>query len=382
MAKRGKGAYRTAKSPYIQIDVQYAGARLRCSSGTTSQREAEAIIEDWKTAQRRRIAGVAEPKAKPDFTINEAAARYYEEIGAARKSAEEIDRDLAWLVENIGPDTRLSEIDENLILRLMAQRRGEGSRRNAEWAPVSETTLNREIVERLRAVLTRAAKVWKVEAPIINWKDVVSPEPEGGQFGKELTPHQEAELFAKLRPDLHAIMRFAVVTGVRMGALTKLEWRHVDFDNGTIRVEKKTRKPGVHWHTVPMTREARQILLGERGRHPRAVWTYVVHQRRGSRTPGDRLPLTWHVLRNQTDKAFKAAGLRGDEKFRRHDMRHTAARRVLRHSKNLSAVKSMLGHSDISMTVRYASATLEDVRSAMETGVETVSPENPQTKVG
>lgn len=382
MAKRGKGAYRTAKSPYIQIDVQYAGARLRCSSGTASQREAEAIIEDWKTAQRRRLSGIVEPKTKPDLTINEAAARYYEEIGAGRKSAEEIDRDLAWLVESIGPDTRLSEIDENLILKLMAQRRGEGSRRNAKWAPVSETTLNREIVERLRAVLTRAAKVWKAEAPVINWKDVASPEPEGGQFGKELTPQQEADLFAKLRPDLHAIMRFDLVTGVRIGALRQLEWRHVDFVSGTIRVMKKSKNPGTHWHTVPLTREARQILLGEQGRHPRFVWTYVVHQRRGSRAPGDRLPLTWAVLRNQTDNALKAAGLRDEEKFRRHDIRHTAARRVLRQSKNLSAVKSMLGHSDISMTVRYASATLEDVRAAMEPDVVSVSPENPQSKVG
>ena len=46
-------------------------------------------------------------------------------------------------------------------------------------------------------------------------------------------------------------------------------------------------------------------------------------------------------------------------------MRHTGATRTLRASKNLRAVKEMLGHADIKTTMRYAHALVDDVAEAM-----------------
>jgi Phage integrase family len=47
----------------------------------------------------------------------------------------------------------------------------------------------------------------------------------------------------------------------------------------------------------------------------------------------------------------------------------TAARRMLRSSKNIRAVQRLLGHSDIGTTAIYADAQIDDVREALE-GVE------------
>lgn len=192
-----------------------------------------------------------------------AAERYFSEVGVLRKSAEEIDRDLDWLVQQLGPDKNISEIDENEILRLMAVRRGMGNLKTKVWTPISETCLNRYICERLSAIFKRAAITWKVHAPTIDWASVSAQEPEGGNFGREFTQQQDDDLFAKLRPDLHEFMRFVMIHGPRIGHASVMEWSHVDFDAGrwgTFRIRRKTKKPGVHWQTIPLTRTSRGLL--------------------------------------------------------------------------------------------------------------------------
>jgi integrase len=57
-----------------------------------------------------------------------------------------------------------------------------------------------------------------------------------------------------------------------------------------------------------------------------------------------------------------------DDYLQRH-RRHTGATRTLRASKNLRAVKEMLGHADIKTTMRYAHALIDDVAEAMSARV-------------
>lgn len=364
MSKRGDGIHRHKGSPVWQIDVQFGGARLRRSSGTKDRSEAKAIVEAWRVEQRKRLSGAA--PERNEMTISVAAERYYEEQGCRAKSAAGIDRDLEWLVHALGPGALLSSITENTVLQLAAKRRGLGARNRKTWAPCTEATINREVVDLLRRILLRATITWKVHAASIDWKAVRAVEAKEGRAGCEVTADAEKRLLAHLRPDMHDIVRFATLYGVRIGILSRLQWRQVDFEAGLIRVPRKTRKPGVHWQDVPLTATGRAILLAQVGRHRTHVWTYVVHRARGRRRTGERLPLTWAVLRKQFDNARARAGL---DDVRRHDLRHTAARRMLRSSKNIRAVQRLLGHSDISTTAIYADALIDDVREALE-GVE------------
>jgi hypothetical protein len=85
---------------------------------------------------------------------------------------------------------------------------------------------------------------------------------------------------------------------------------------------------------------------------------------------GQRYPVTEAGLKTAMRRAVPKSGVTN---FRFHDTRHTAATRVLRKS-NLRVVQTLLGHSDVKTTTKYAHALKEDVRAALEAASTTESP--------
>lgn len=57
-------------------------------------------------------------------------------------------------------------------------------------------------------------------------------------------------------------------------------------------------------------------------------------------------------------RAFKGAGLKG---FCIHDLRHTAASRLIQNGMSLYEVSQMLGHVDVQTTQRYAHLENRDI---------------------
>ena len=56
--------------------------------------------------------------------------------------------------------------------------------------------------------MRRAGNVWRVAVPEIAWKDVLLEE--AGEREHVLSAEEEGRLFAALRPDYHAMVRFAL----------------------------------------------------------------------------------------------------------------------------------------------------------------------------
>ena len=179
----------------------------------------------------------------------------------------------------------------------------------------------------------------------------------------ELRSGEEARLFQHLRQDMHPLVRFGLLSGVRWMNAARLTWAQVDFENREIVFRTKSKRPGGEVHTLPITQAILVLLAEQRGNHPIYVFTYVCKRSRGQRRKGERYPFSKNGWRKDWWRALEAAGI---EDFRFHDLRHTAATRVLRASNNLKVVQEMLGHSDIGTTARYAHAMKEDVRAAME----------------
>ncbi len=73
--------------------------------------------------------------------------------------------------------------------------------------------------------------------------------------------------------------------------------------------------------------------------------------------------MTAQVLRKPWAAAKKAAEIDG---FRFHDLRHTRGTRILRATGNLKAAQRALAHRSIKTTLRYAHATDDDVRNALD----------------
>jgi integrase len=293
---------------------------------------------------------------KPELTLTEALARYWIEHGQHLSSARNIWRTSGILEKGLGKNVLLSDITAADLTTYAARRREN----------LSNTSVNLELAQ-LRAVIARARDLWEVATPKINWPRVRLEQT--GEREHVLSQEEEERLFAALRPDHHAMVRFALVTGARLGNVIGLTWPQVDWDAGTIVFRIKSKKPGGELHYLPITATVAAILSGERGRHPTRVFTRVCARNRYDPKlrvllkKGDRYPFTENGWRHEWVRALAEAGI---EDFRFHDLRHTAGTRALRAHRNLKTVQRMLGHKSITTTLRYTRSDIADVRAAME----------------
>jgi integrase len=300
-------------------------------------------------------------------------ARYWLEHGQHLPSAGDIERLGRSLQAGLGKDTLLSALTMAELARYVGIRRATQAHRRTRT--LSHRSINMEL-EHLRAVLRRARSLWKVPTPEIEWPKVLLT-PSGEREHILSRDDEQPRLLAALRPDFHAFVLFALITGVRLANVIGLTWPQVDWSGGTIAFRIKSKKPGGELHYLPLTPAIAAILSRERGRHPQWVFTYVCARNRRDphsglmQVKGERYPFTLNGWRKEWKRALAEAGIAD---FRFHDLRHTAATRLLRAGGNLRTVSRMLGHTSIATTVRYTRADLEDVRSAM---VQAETPPSP-----
>lgn len=223
----------------------------------------------------------------------------------------------------------------------------------------------------LRAVFLKARDVWGVDVgDMPNWGSHRLKEPAHRE--RYLSAAEEQSLLKALRPDMVPLVRFCLITGARVSSARRLRWADIDYGAGTITFrDVKSNREGER-HTIPLTNEARVLLTNERGNHALYVFTYECRRSRGQRRRGERYPFSKNGWRKLWTAALAAAGI---EDFRFHDLRHTAATRILRKTGNLAVVQKILGHSNIETTTRYAHVVMDDMRAAMEA----VSRNTPQT---
>jgi integrase len=147
-------------------------------------------------------------------------------------------------------------------------------------------------------------------------------------------------------PSLVDLVELALFTGMRQGELLNLTWADVDRARGGILLEKT--KSG----------RRREVPLGERA--------YAVLERRSvSGTPvrlvfGSR---SWDCFRKGWEAAVGAATL--DAPLRFHDLRHTLASWAVQRGVTLPELKDLLGHSTLTMVLRYAHLAPENLRAAV-----------------
>lgn len=351
--------YRPKNSPFYHFDFVRGGHRFHGSTGTADRREAEAVERAEKLRAKDAAAGA---RAGADMTMDVAADRYWLEVGQYSKERSLLD-DIQRLVDWIGPRTGLSTIDDDVLARLVARRRGEPRMGRPALGLVSAATVNRTVTELLRRILTRARKAWKRPLPDEpDYAAHILREPR--ERVREMRFDEEERIEEVERDDYRPARLFAQATGLRRREVVNLAWTQVDFGAGVIRVVGKGDEP----HVLPITPEITAILWPLRGNHPTRVFTFVatktwVNPKTGARTvKGRRYPITeqgWASI-------FRRTMARADvDDLRMHDLRHTAGTRTLRASKNLKAVQAMLGHRDIATTMKYAHAVLDDVAEAM-----------------
>ncbi len=129
-------------------------------------------------------------------------------------------------------------------------------------------------------------------------------------------------------------------TGVRRRELMTLTWESVDFEAATLTIEARLAK----------TRTVRRIPLNARAMAAFKGWQACTGLTTGLVFEGPDGE-AMHDINSAWETLLADAGIKG---FTFHDMRHTFASKLVQSGVDLYTVMTLLGHSNISLTQRYA----------------------------
>jgi len=302
------------------IDYYYRGRRHR-ESVSGSRKDAVKALEARKGDI---VRGRFELQAKKaSVTFEEFATEYLKHLQADRRWwRREVSR-LRILVKFFGRSF-LEEITPFDVERYKADRR----------KTVTGPGVNRELAL-LKAMLNKAV-LWgfaRLENPVSK----VAYYPE--RTMERILAEGEAErLLAACGESLRPVVLVALNTGMRKSEILSLRWRDVDFARRFIRVERSKNNRS---RRVPMN----SAVLDELKRLKAKAKSECVFTQLRSPEVGLR------CIRSAFLRACRKAGI---SELRFHDLRHTFATNLVMSGTDLVTLKEILGHSDISMTVRYS----------------------------
>jgi integrase len=404
----------------FQLDgVIYKGSTGIKYPDEAAARQHEADLKAERQAESRRVRkqddakrtlGIVDTSGKTVVsTFLDAVDKYW----AARKDtiANQDDdyRSLTWLVDQIGPDTLVTDIRNATVERVVKARAAmpklsqprrnrktgnmmlgvsqvidfetqelrpyiEGQDNPRHIVKIATSTVNRSSIDVLKRVILYARDTLEVPGmPAIRWKDYRLKEPP--PRSRTLSLAEEGRIMAHLREGYGSAFLFAVKSSLRLREFAgSFTWEQVKFDGRTITVVQK----GDDVHTLPMTDELETILREQMGRDRKHVFMFRFKGRgenpkpwtnpRNGKTyvPGELYPVTYWGFDSWFDDVKDATGIAD---LNIHDLRRTAASRIIRETGNLAAARKMTGHKSEAILLRVYNhlsqeEALEDLNKA------------------
>ena len=209
--------------------------------------------------------------------------------------------------------------------------------------------VNREL-EKMRRLLNIAEREgWILRNPMRSGDPLISMADERKRE-RIVTREEEMKLLAacenRYRKHLRPIVICALDTGMRRGEIFGLKWRDVDFEERVLTIRAFNTK----------TMQERQVSLTTR--------LVIELEKIWEQSPKDRdqsvFGFTDNVKKSWTSVRTKA----GLPDVRFHDLRHTAATRLVAAHLPLPEVGRVLGHTQANTTYRYVNANIETTRRA------------------
>lgn len=351
------------RSGIYWLDYSIRGERIRESTadivegGATTKKEAQALLHD-RLAERGLGISRRDLEKITYEDLRELILADYEKNG--RKSTDSLRHALAHLDRKFG-GWRVVNIAEGAIDRYAAERRREGA---------ANGTINREL-SALRRMLNlghRTRMVGRVpHVQMLEEDNVRTGFVEDGEF---------QALHDKLPPRLRPLAAVAFVTGWRRSELLSRKWRHVDLDNGWLRLEPGETKNG-RGRQFPLIQRLREILEAQHARKREIenetgrIVTHVFFYHTGKRAgkPIKSFRRAWRAAR-------KAAGM---PDLHVHDFRRTAIRNMVRAGIPEKVAMEYSGHRTRSVFDRYNivdETMLREQAEKLTAHLERVEPEN------
>ena len=339
---------------------QFAGRLFQESARTTTKAIARQAERKRRQQLEESIHGIKKRVAPIQFAV--AAAEWLKQKrptwGAKTYKVEE--RNLRYLKPIFGSvlliDITAQDVSDFQKVRLKAG--------------AAAKTINLE-AGTLRAILVRN-RLWAALQPDVTMLRV------DDEVGKALSAEEEAQLIsacgASRSRTLLPFVQIAVHTGLRKGEIQQLRWCQVDFLGQTVTVGAAKTAAG-SGRVIPLNARALATLQAWAGNFPDrqpddAVFPSEAYGLAGNkrkphtRTIDPTVPVGG--IKRSWQTAKRAAGI----KCRFHDLRHTAATRLLERGASLAVVASIMGWSPSTvalMSRRYGHIGHDARKAALDT---------------
>lgn len=224
--------------------------------------------------------------------------------------------------------------------------------RRSRTKPQSEKALKMTSVGTGVRYLGVISRVFNVAVDQLEWleksplRGVIRPEEDVVRIPRTLAPAEEARLLAAAQCSknrfLHVVIKLALRTGMRYNEIMRLRWHDFDFrtDHALVTIRKPKNK---RQRIVPVVADALDAVIALRLPLGDGYSEALLFPREKN----NEKPV---MLRSAWTTCLKMAGV---NRFRFHDMRHSAASRWASHGHSLPEIGEILGHVDPRSTQIY-----------------------------
>ena len=284
------------------------------------------------------------------------------------------------IVEYFGPKKKLTAIDGEAVKKYVKYCSTEAKTKQGK--PYSATTVKHHF-DTLKNILEYARRFHYVNynpCQDLNQKEKPKRDKKTVDF---LDPKDAKRFIECLEEETlfwRCYMNLLIVTGMRRGEATALQWADLDADNLTITVQRNVtidRNAPEKYHIGPTkTEDVRTVPIT-----PRLLTLLKQRKEEQEEIYGAVFPSAY-IFNRATDPytpVYPTEPTRWQSKFVKrhnlprvspHDLRHTAATLALEAGANLKEVQTLLGHSDPSTTMKFYAGVTEEAQRRTVQGIE------------
>ena len=181
-------------------------------------------------------------------------------------------------------------------------------------------------------------------------------EPEGKI--RPLTDEEARRLIMAAAAHLKPILEVLLITGMRKAETLNLRWEYQDWETD-----------GENRNSIVDLKRRRIFIPGRLAKNhkdrefPLSLGLLELFKEQRERSKSE-LVFNVKEIRKSFRAAAKAAGIK--RRLRIHDLRHTAASRMIEAGVDVVSVCALLGHSDLKITLRYCHSSSETKREAVD----------------
>ena len=261
---------------------------------------------------------------------------------------------LNWWVEELGPEKDVSTLDADIIDAAMVRLANRGAMRNiaGRGLVVTGRLLSPSTLNRYLSALGSLFKYLKHRRLLPRtWHNPlrdIPGQPEGEGRLCYLTVAQVKNVVSVARTmswnKFPALLMVAFNSGLRKGALTGLRWRDVDWESGTVTVERTKNGRGI---VCPLTPDTMAELKAIK----------LVDDKQDSLIFCGKYPNRPHDFRHSWERVLEECDI---EYMPFHAMRHSTASHAAKNGASTIMLMNLLGHSSPKMSARYAHLAVTD----------------------